>query len=476
MLTEELLDLIEQIRNSKCERQNIELKAAHSGCPQRLYDTLSSFSNQDGGGIIIFGIDENRDFELCGIYDVQDLQVKVNQQCLQMEPVVRPLFTVAEIDGKSIASCEIQECDVFDKPCFYKGAGRLKGSYVRCGEADMPMTEYEIYSYEIFKRNIHDELRTDERIKVSDLDKNKINVYLSKLRMQKTNLFNLDDNQILNMLGIHNDNAPTVCGTLLFGLYPQAFFPSLCITAVTIPGMSMGDEGVNGERFIDNKKIEGDLAFMLSEAINFVVRNMKTSTTIDSNGKRHDKTEYPIKAIREIILNALIHRDYSIHTENSPIRIMMFKDRIEIENPGGLYGRLTIDKLGKVGADTRNPYLASASEIMLETENRFSGIPTIRREMKEHGLSEPLFENFRGVFKVTLFNTAIDNENMTMEERIIAFCSTPKSREEISTYFKYSNPSYMIKKYVLPLVESGKLCMTIPESPKSKLQKYYANQ
>lgn len=82
---------------------------------------------------------------------------------------------------------------------------------------------------------------------------------------------------------------------------------------------------------------------MLNEAMTFVSRNMKETTIIDKNtGKQTDKTEYPIIAIREIILNAIIHRDYSIHTDSTPITITMYNNRIEIENPGGLYGRITI--------------------------------------------------------------------------------------------------------------------------------------
>lgn len=87
---------------------------------------------------------------------------------------------------------------------------------------------------------------------------------------------------------------------------------------------------------------------------------MKVSTVIDETGHRNDVYEYPVKAVREIILNALIHRDYSIHTENDPIRIEMYPDRMEISNSGGLYGRLSLDNLGKIKADVRNPFMAAA--------------------------------------------------------------------------------------------------------------------
>ena len=76
MQSEELNGLVQEIQKTRSERQNVELKAAAKGCPTHLFDTLSSFSNQDIGGIIIFGIDENKNYEAVGVYDAQDLQKK----------------------------------------------------------------------------------------------------------------------------------------------------------------------------------------------------------------------------------------------------------------------------------------------------------------------------------------------------------------------------------------------------------------
>jgi ATP-dependent DNA helicase RecG len=149
-------------------------------------------------------------------------------------------------------------------------------------------------------------------------------------------------------------------------------------------------------------------------------------------------------------LNALIYRDYSIHTESSPIRIMFFYDRLEVENPGGLYGRLTLDELGKVGADTRNPAIAAALEILIDTENRFSGIPTIRQEMKAADLPSPIFDSSRGVFRVTLYNGYVVStqksveSNDDLETKLVAFCSTLRTRAELSELINVSSIYYMI--------------------------------
>ena len=127
---------------------------------------------------------------------------------------------------------------------------------------------------------------------------------------------------------------------MLLGEYPQEFFPQLSVTAMVVQGREIGELGDDGERFVDNKRIEGTIPQMLEGALAFVRRNMKVKTII------------------------------------------------------------TVDDLGKAAADTRNPYIAGALEIMIDTENRFSGIPTVRAELKKAGMPEPVFMDRRGVFKV----------------------------------------------------------------------------
>ncbi|MBQ3517817.1 MAG: putative DNA binding domain-containing protein [Clostridia bacterium] len=475
----ELKHLTNEICNQKCEKQTIEIKKAAKGTPERLYDTFSSFANQTGGGIIIFGIDEKNNYDVCGVYDVQALQVQVTNAAGQMEPVVRPVFTVTEYEkGKMVVSAEITECDPENKPCFYKAAGRIRGSYVRVGEADIPMTEYEVYSYEVYKRKIRDELRPVARATQDDFNRDLLNGYFSKLRLEKPQLAKHSEDRIMQLQGLTDNGIPTVAGLMLFSDYPQAFFPQMSITAMVVDGTQIGNLGKAGERFVDNKRLEGTIPQMLEDALVFVRRNIKNAVIIDENGKRVDRPEYPIVAIREIILNALIHRDYSVHTEDSPIRIILFSDRLVVENPGGLYGRLTVNDLGKIPADTRNPFIAGNLEVLINTENRFSGIPTVYEEMANAGLQPPVFESFRGNFKVTLYNERKKTADVSVpgskiEDRILQFCEIPKSKEEIAAILHINTPYYVVTKYLKPLVEAGLLAMTIPEKPKSKYQKYY---
>lgn len=470
MQAETLKKLIDDVISKKSESQTIEIKSAEHGCPTRLFDTLSSFSNQDDGGVIIFGIDEKENFGIRGVYDAQDLQKKVTEQCKQMEPAVRALFTLCEIDGKILVSAEIPGVDVSERPVFYKGVGRIKGSYIRVGESDEPMSEYEIYSYEAFRKRIRDDIRKVEGAKVQLFDEKRIEEYLSRVKNERRNLAeNVSDGEILELMGVTRDGVPTLAGLMTFSMYPQTYFPQLCITAVSLPGTEMGETGTDGERFIDNKRITGAIPDMLEEAVEFVRTNSRTKTIIDENGRRVDKNEYPIKAVREAILNALVHRDYSIYTENIPIRIEMYRDRMEITNSGGLYGKINIDALGKVHPETRNAALANMLELLNITENRYSGIPTMRREFLKAGLPTPVFSVSHGEFKVIMKNGYMSDSDSVVDS-ILEFCATPRSRAELVDFVGKSR-NYVVK-LIAPLIESGKLKLTIPDKPKSSYQKY----
>lgn len=483
MLPEELGSLVDRIHHFDCEFQTVEVKAANSGCPTKLIDTLSSFSNQDSGGIIVFGLDERQHFAAVGVYDVQDLQHKVVEQCKQMEPPVRPLFTVCEVNGKTIVSAEIPSVDVAERPVFYKGVGKIKGSYIRVGEADEVMSEYEIYSYEAFRKRIRDDLRPVDNAKLSLFDQNLLDQYLISAKRERKNLSEgVTDQEIMELMGITAKGIPTLTGVLVFSKYPQAFFPQLCITAVVVPGVEIGETGSEGERFIANERMTGTIPEMLSDAIGFVRRNGRTRTIIGDDGRRNDQDEYPVAAVREAVLNALVHRDYSVHTENVPVRINMYSDRMEITNSGGLYGRISIDSLGQVRPDTRNPALANVLELANTTENRYSGIPTIRKELKAAGLPDPVFAVKRGEFVVEFKNSISSpikqqpesRRSNKWESRLLEFCKTPRSRKELVDFTGFSR-FYTMNFLIKPLLENGKLKMALPDKPKSVNQKYEAS-
>ena len=479
MLPEELIDLVSKTIHQKAETQTLELKAAHVDCPKRLYDTLSSFSNQDSGGVLLFGVDETKSFEIVGVYDLQSLQKKVTEQCNQMEPPVRAVFTVAEVDGKSVCSAEIPAIDLSERPCYYKGAGRVKGSYIRVGDADFPMTDYELYSYEAFRKHLYDDERPIERASLKVLNQDVLQRYVLEKRIDRPGFGKLSEPEQYELLNITRNGTPTLAAVLNFAIYPQGYLPQLSITAIVVPGIEIGSLAEDSARFLDNKRIEGTIAEMVEEALAFCKRNMKTRTVIaPDTGLRTDRTEYPINALREIILNALIHRDYSLYTEGTPVQLDFFSDRVEVHSPGCLYGRATIEQLGHSRPDLRNPALAVMAETLTDSENRYSGIPTIRREMEAYGLPAPVFENRRDEFVVTLYNAPVATDTTTSSantaDTLLDFCKIPRSRKEIADFLKLKTTSYAMQRYVAPLLESGKLKMTNPEHPGSRTQKYYA--
>lgn len=364
-----------------------------------------------------------------------------------MEPIVSPLITISKIDSKFILSAEMPGIEISERPCYYKGKGRITGSYIRCGDADEQMTDYEIYSYEAYRKKYQDDVRTVEGASFDIINTALFEKYKANCKNGKPHISNVTDEQFNELMSITKNKKLTISSIMMFGIYPQAFFPQLSIVATAIYGTEMGNLGKNGERFIDNKRIEGPITDMIDSAIKFVRNNMRLRTVINpQTGKRTDSFEYPMTAVREVIVNAIVHRDYSMHTEGMPIQITIYSNRLEVKNPGGLYGRLKLDQLGKVQPDTRNPVLATMMETMKLTENRYSGIPTICSGMEKSGLPAPLFEDRRGNFCVTLYNNREYAEHPDKSKNgILEFCSVPRTRNEIAAYVGVSTVSYAIK-------------------------------
>lgn len=259
--------------------------------------------------------------------------------------------------------------------------------------------------YETRRKHVHDDERVEKRCDLSFLDKNKLESYVLNKKLEHPKLSRLEEKQIYELLGITKEGIPTLASIMNFGIYPQGIYPQLAITAIVVSGTEIGDVSFKEERFVDNKRIEGTISEMVEDVLLFCKRNMKVKTIIDpKTGLRREYTEYPMNAIREAILNALIHRDYSKYTEGTPIQIDFFANRLEIHSPGNLYGRMTIDQLGIEKPDFRNPILTVMAESMSQAENRYSGISIIRREMQEYALPEPVFENKRNEFVVILYN------------------------------------------------------------------------
>ena len=228
------------------------MKSARQGCPERLYDTFSAFANQDDGGVIVFGLDEKSGFAQTGVYDAQNLQTKLMEVGEQMTPIVRPVLSICQEDGLTFVSAEITPLDLVERPCFKTAKGRLKGSYIRVGDGDKPMTEYEVYSYEAYRKKYREDIQTVENTSAERLEQ-----YLLKRKASRPNLSAIPLGQLYELTGITKGTRLTLSAILLFSPYPQAYFPQLSILAARVPGMEMRVTGPGGERFLDSRRVDG---------------------------------------------------------------------------------------------------------------------------------------------------------------------------------------------------------------------------
>jgi ATP-dependent DNA helicase RecG len=200
--------------------------------------------------------------------------------------------------------------------------------------------------------------------------------------------------------------VPTLAGLIVFGRYPQKYYPNLVI-ALTL----QVDGAVGGsERFADSLKAEGPALSMLEQAMSWLSRNLRKRTIV--SGLLHQEVpEYPLPALREAIVNAVVHRDYGSYATGTQIQVRLYSDRIEIANPGGLYGPVTVERLGEAGLQaTRNSVLARMMEDLGPMENRGTGIRTMLDAMRQANLEPPRFDDDRTMFRVMFLNRELLTE------------------------------------------------------------------
>ena len=167
----------------------------------------------------------------------------------------------------------------------------------------------------------------------------------------------------------------------------------------------------------------------VEEIITFIKKHLKVEYIITDEPQRTERFDYPLDAIREIVINMIVHRDYR---DSSASIIKIFDDRIEFFNPGKLYDGLTIQKLlsGKYTSKSRNKLIAKAFKETGMIERYGSGIMRVRTICKEYGIKEPVFsEDFNG-FMVTIFNERASN---VPENRVDSILKLIKKNKDIST-------------------------------------------
>jgi len=406
---EELLQLIAEVQQLQSELDDVEVKAAQGGTPQRLYEPISAFANQPGGGVILFGLDERHNFEVVGVGNAQRLQEEIGHLvAAEMEPALRPEFTIAEIDGATVVAVEVMEIAVEQKPCYYISAGLQRGSYIRVGNTNRQMADYEIFGYVSARTQPTFDEEPIRDATMADLDRLKLEDFLAGLRRARSQAAYLDQplETVLTQRRIVREVdgvlRPTLAGLLMFGKDPQGFEPQMVITYLQYYGTTETEKTPRGERFLDNRKFEGTIPEIVNNAVNYILANIRKSSLIERVWRR-DIPEYPEAAVREAVVNAVAHRDYSHFVRGSYIQIRLFADRLEVQNPGGLYGNVTEERL-EVEQSTRNRLLMRLMEDVQLVENRGSGIRVMLDAMRRANLEPPRFDDKRSSFWVIFRN------------------------------------------------------------------------
>ncbi len=358
--------------------------------------------------MILFGLDERQRFAVTGVGNAHQLQEDIASAGSELTPPVRPLLSVGQVENKVVVAAEIPETQQFDKPCFVTAAGLQSGSYIRSGLSNRRMTSYEIFGFVSAKEQPRFDSDLAAEATLEDLDLDAIREFVNRITRRTPTSFvaQLPFDEAICRLGIVAKSGgqfvPTLAGLLIFGSYPQQFEQQLRITFVHFFGSSEDELGPNGERFLDNRSFEGPIPAMLDNALIHVVGALRKSSLIDGLFRR-DVPEYPELALREALVNAVAHRDYSNMARGSYAQVRLFSDRLEIQSPGGLYGTVTIDNLD-MEQSTRNRSLMRILEDLGLSENRGSGVPAMIGAMRAAHLTPPQFEDKRSSFWVTFRN------------------------------------------------------------------------
>jgi ATP-dependent DNA helicase RecG len=412
MTRNEVQELISEVQERQSELDDLEVKSAREGTPGRSYESLSAFANQPGGGLMLFGLDEKQRFEVVGVKDAQRLQAEISHLAAsEMEPALRPRFTVETFEGRTVVVVEVDGLPNDRKPCYYKPAGLQKGAYIRVANTNRVMTDYEIFGYVSARQQpVFDEAMVADAT-LDDLDAGALRGYVDRLRRERPKTARLPLIQVLGQRKVvrlvDGVARPTLAGLLMFGEDPQQFEPQLVITFLHFYGTTETERTPRGERFLDNRKFEGAIPEMVEAAVNHILASIRKSSLIEGLYRR-DIPEYPEEAVREAVLNAVAHRDYSQFVRGSYVQIRLFADRLEIQSPGGLFGNVTEETI-EDEQSTRNRVLMRLMEDTHLVENRGSGIDAMIAAMRQANLEPPRFQDKRSSFWVVFRNHTLMN-------------------------------------------------------------------
>jgi ATP-dependent DNA helicase RecG len=342
-----------------------------------------------GGGTIILGLDERAGFRPVPLADPQALKQGLASKARGFIPPVGLDIDDGTVDGAPVVVAQVSECDRSAKPCRVASTGK---AYLRGYDGDFLLSGLEQQAFlSLRKPPMFDRAPVEDAV-IEDLDQDLLDSFINSIRRNDPRgrgRFQ-DRSELLRRSGVlHADGRPTVAGTLALGIYPQQWFPRFVIQAAAepLPGAPAGTRARN------QLTIDDPIPRMLDQAMEWARRTFDTAIVTAPDGSVHDRYAYPLVAFRELIANALIHRDLDDWSAGLAIEVRLRRDRLVITNPGGLYG-ITVDRLGRDSVTSaRNARLVAICQHVYSTETGAraiealaSGIPIVTDALAEAGL------------------------------------------------------------------------------------------
>ncbi|WP_407674008.1 ATP-binding protein [Paludibaculum fermentans] len=260
--------------------------------------------------------------------------------------------------------------------------------------------------------------------------------------------------------------VPTVGGILLFGSDRLNYFPDAWIQVGRFAGRDR-------RRLVDSKEVRSYLPAAAEEAIGFLQKHM-TREAVIGPVKRVDQWTYPVVAVREAIMNAIVHADYA--QQGAPIRVALFDDRLEVENPGLLPFGLTIEDIRKGVSKLRNRVLGRVFQELGLIEHWGSGIQRMTAACQDRGLAAPHFEEIGTHFRVTLSSKRIhepptDSRDQAILSALAASGGQGRSTARIAKEIGMSPRATRTR--LASLVERG-LVVEIGSGPQDPHRRYHS--
>lgn len=355
----------------------------------QIASTMTAMANSQGGMILV-GVAGPTGSAL-GVRDADSAVDRILQAALSLDPpLIIPVPRVTLFNNQSFVVAQIPK----GMPHVYS----LDGRYLaRVGADNVPLKPRDLRRLIFERGELSFETEVPPGANLSDINWDKAEAYASSL----SGIGETDVRRVLLKRGClvqsNGQLAPTNAGILLFGNDPQHFVRSAEITAARFAGETMSDT-------FSRQDILGTLPDQIKRAETFLVDHLRKGIQLGAGMARQENFEYPLEAARELVVNAVAHRDYSINGDG--IRLFIFRDRMEITNPGRLAGPVTIDNI-KDERFSRNPVIVQVLADMGFIERLGYGVDRVIHLMQQQNLHIPEFEETAGGFRVILRNKSV---------------------------------------------------------------------